>query len=305
MNLVVLAAGSSSRYGRPKQLEPVGPSGELLLDYSIYDAVRSGFSQIVVLTRPEFESQLREHIDSRFAAKVPIAYVLQTLETLPAGFSAPADRRKPWGTAHAILMAEGTVDGPFVVCNADDYYGPQGFRALHDFLGSAGDVSAQALVSYRLRDTLSPAGGVSRGICRRDGSGFVRHMSEVTEIRQSDNTIAGVSANDQRITLCGDEMVSMNLWGFSSAIFSVLTERFEHFLKGCGTQPDAEFLIGTALNDSLASQRITLRTLAANDRWFGMTYPEDRHEAVTRIAELVKAGLYPVNLADGVSSLCN
>ena len=305
MNLVVLAAGSSSRYGRPKQLEPVGPSGELLLDYGIYDAVRSGFSQIVVVTRPEFESQLREHIDSRFAGKLPIAYVFQTLETVPTGFSVPADRRKPWGTAHAILMAEGAVDGPFAVCNADDYYGPRGYRALYDFLRSAGDASAQALVGYRLRDTLSPAGGVSRGVCKRDEFGFVGHVSEVTGIHQSGDTITGVSVDDQQITLSGDEMVSMNLWGFSPDIFSVLNERFEHFLKRCGTQPDAEFLIGTALNDSLASQTITLRTLVTNDRWFGMTYPDDRQEAVTRIAELAKAGLYAVNLADGVADLCN
>ncbi len=305
MNLVVLAAGSSSRYGRPKQLEPVGPSGELLLEYGIYDAVRSGFSQIVVVTRPEFESQLREHIDARFAGKLPITYVSQTLETLPAGFSIPAGRRKPWGTAHAILMARSAVDGPFAVSNADDYYGPRGFQALYDFLGSAGDASAQALVGYRLRDTLSPVGGVSRGICKRDEFGFVRHLSEVTEIHPSGNTITGVSADDQQITLSGDELVSMNLWGFSSAIFSVLNERFAHFLTSCGTRPDAEFLIGTALNDSLASQSITLCSLVANDRWFGMTYPADRQEAVTRIAELVKAGLYPANLADGVSSLCN
>ena len=305
MNLVVLAAGSSSRYGRPKQLEPVGPSGELLLDYGIYDAVRSGFSQIVVVTRPEFESQLRKHIDSRFAGKLPIAYVSQTLETIPAGFSVPADRRKPWGTAHAILMAESVVDTPFAVCNADDYYGPHGYRALYDFLALASDASAHALIGYRLRDTLSPAGGVSRAICKRDEFGFVRHISEVIEIHRLGDTITGVSVDDQQIMLSGDEMVSMNLWGFNPDIFSVLNQGFEHFLRSCDTQPDAEFLIGTALNHSLASQRITLRSLATNDRWFGMTYPEDRQEAVTRIAELAKAGLYPLNLADGVADLCN
>jgi hypothetical protein len=202
-------------------------------------------------------------------------------------------------------MAEAAVDGPFAVCNADDYYGPREYQALFDFLGSAGDSSTQTLVGYRLRDTLSSAGGVSRGICKCDEFGFVQHISEVTEIHETGNTISGISIDDQQTALSGNEMVSMNLWGFSPAIFSILSEGFECFLKGCGTQPDAEFLIGSALNDSLASQRMTLCTLVANDPWFGMTYPEDRRRAATRIAELVKAGLYPMNLSDGVSSLCN
>lgn len=306
---MVLAAGSSTRYGRLKQLEPVGPSGETLLDYGIYDAVRAGFSNVIIVTRSELVEPLRSHIASHLSDKLAVTFVVQSLEPIPTRFSVPPHRTKPWGTAHAILTSQSSVEGPFAVCNADDYYGPSGYRVLADFLNSDSNLhetnNAHALVGYRLRETLAANGGVARGICDCDDTGFVRRISEVRSIRQTNDAIEGIAMDSTTRTLTGDEIVSMNLWGFNLGIFPVLHREFAAFLETIGTQPKAEFLIGPALNTSLHHSFITLRLVETTDRWFGMTYPGDLKGVVAKTAELIAQGVYPDNLARGMAVLCN
>jgi choline kinase len=298
-SLVILAAGLSTRYGGLKQLDGIGQNGEALLDYGIYDAIRSGFSKIVFVIRPELEPLFREHIRVRFAGAIVSALVHQTMEAVPDGISLPADREKPWGAGHGLLMAEQAVDGAFAVCNADDFYGASAYTVLHDHLREvvADRQPAFAMVGYRLRDTLSPEGGVSRGVCRIDHEGYLERVTEVKDIAERDGRITGLAEAGERRTLDGTEIVSMSLWGLLPTVFPPLRRRFAEFLREFGEQPEAEFLMGNVLNDEIAAGRARVRVLLAEDPWFGITFPLDREQAVKRISELVSQGRYPGNLS--------
>jgi NDP-sugar pyrophosphorylase family protein len=289
--LVILAAGMSTRYGKLKQLEAVGPSGEALLDYGIHDALRAGFARIVLVIRRELEEAFRAHCDARWGA-VPIAFAHQRLDQVPAGVVPPADRVKPWGTAHALLAAAPLVDGPCVVSNADDFYGPTAYASLAAHLAGAGD--AHALVGYRLDDTLSEHGGVSRGVCVLDGD-RVRGVTEILDIRRDGAELRGRAADGRLRELRGDTLVSMNLWGFRAAVFGILEEAFRAFLARPAAAT-AEFLLSSTLGELAAADRLRLSVLPTTERWMGVTHPDDREPVAARLRALVANGSYPPKL---------
>ncbi len=296
LTLVVLAAGLSGRYGAVKQLESVGPSDEALLDYAIYDAIRSGFTKIVLVVRPELEDDFRIHMRQLLGDAHAVAFVFQQLDSLPPGYDVPQNRTKPWGTGHAILASEPEVAGPFAVSNADDFYGNSAYALLHDHLVRAGDqLPTFALVGYTLVDTpLSTVGGVSRAICHCDDQGFLESIVEIQEIRAKGNQMTGVTAAGEAYELFGDETASMNLWGLTPAIFPILQKQFAEFMLGADC--DDEFLISTAMNEQVATGQVRVKILPAREQGFGMTHRADKDQVVARIRELVAQGRYPADL---------
>jgi hypothetical protein len=276
--LVILAAGVGSRFGGPKQLSPVGPSGETLLDYAIYDAVRAGFTRVVLVIREELRAPLREHVARVIGAALPVDYVEQRLDE---------GRVKPWGTAHAVLAARDAIDGPFAVCNADDYYGPGAYRLLAAHLtAKASTPPLHAFVGYRLDETLSDHGGVARAVASIGPDGLVARLVEVK----------GLTAAGMQREFTGAEFVSMNLWGFTPAVLAVLEEQFTAFLDAPRREPAAEFLLSTALGDQVTAGRARLRVLPAPDRWLGMTFAADVAAVRAALAERVRGGIYPADL---------
>jgi len=296
--LVVLAAGVGSRFGGPKQLAPVGPSGETLLDYAIYDAMRAGFTRAVLVIREEVRAPLRDHVARVIGSALPVDYVEQRLDDLPGGRRVPAGRVKPWGTAHAVLAARAVVDGPFAVCNADDYYGPGGYQLLARHLAAdRGAPPLHAFVGYRLDQTLSDHGGVARAVASTGGpDGLVARLVEVKDVRRVDGRLQGVTAAGERSAYTGAEAVSMNLWGFTADVLPALETQFETFLTARVLAPDSEFLLSTALGEQVAAGRSRLRVLPAPDRWLGMTFAADLEAVRAALAELVRVGTYPADL---------
>ncbi len=295
--LVILAAGVGSRFGGPKQLSPVGPSGETLLDYAIYDALRAGFTRAVLIIREELRAPLREHVARVIRRALPINYVEQRLDDLPGGRRVPAGRVKPWGTGHAVLAAREALHGPFAVCNADDYYGPGAYRLLAEHLAAKASVPPlHAFVGYRLDATLSAHGGVARAVASTGPDGLVARLVEVKDVRPVDGRLRGVTAAGEESEFTGAESVSMNLWGFTPDVLAVLEEQFTAFLDAQRRALDAEFLLSTALGDQVTAGRARLRMLPAPDRWLGMTFAADVEAVRAALAELVRAGTYPADL---------
>ena len=298
LSFVVLAAGLGSRYGGLKQMEEIGPNGETLMDYNIYTAIQLGFGRLVFLTRNHLVDALRSQIGEKWRDRAEIVYVPQEIDQLPSGFQVPPDREKPWGTGHAILSLEGAVAEPFAVTNADDWYGPHALAQIHGFLQQAdgGDPSKGGMVGYRLHNTLSEHGGVSRGICQRDESGYLQSIVEVGGIQKKTNgSYSGdVDGREQRFT--GEEFVSMNLWGFTPGIFDRLKGLFEAFLRENLLEPKAEFYISTAIGELMQAGAIGIEVLPTDDQWFGMTYQPDHESAVRCIRELIEQGVYPDRL---------
>lgn len=296
---MILAAGLSSRFGTAKQLEPVGPSGEAVLDYAIYDAARAGFSAMVLVIRPEMEVEFRQHMNQLLGGPARLAYAPQELWNVPSGLEVPAGRKKPWGTAHAVLAAADYVQGPFAVANADDLYGAAAYALLAAHLTetAAAEIPVFALVAYRLDETLSPSGGVSRGICSVGEDDFVESAIEVRDIRREADRILGTAPDGTPHTLGGAELVSMNIWGFTPAIFPVLEQQFTRFVLEHATDTDAEFIIGDVVSTMVSDGQARLKALRSEDEWAGLTYPDDKTSVTTRIRELVGQGAYPDNLA--------
>jgi hypothetical protein len=296
---VILAAGLSTRYGSPKQLAPVGPSGEALLDYGIHDARRAGFGDVVFVIRREQEESFREHASRLLADAVPVHYAFQRIDEPASARPAAPGRTKPWGTAHAVLAAAPQVQVPFAVMNADDFYGTTAFTLLADFLRARAEPDGLrlALVGYRLRDTLSAAGGVSRGICRVDDRGRLLSVTEVRGIRDGAAGITGTAESGDTHHLSGDDIASMNLWGCPPAAFPLLERQFLRFLEGAAADPAAEFLIANAVSDELAQGTLSVQVLRSPDAWIGMTFPEDRDRVAARLAHLVAQGRYPDDLS--------
>ena len=293
--LLVLAAGMGSRYGGLKQLDPVGPAGETLLDYSVHDALRAGFDRVVFLIRRDIEKEFRAMIGARYEGKVSVGYAFQQLDDLPPGFTAPSGRTKPWGTAHAVWCAREAIAAPFVAINADDFYGADSFRQMGVFL-SAVDTFAHpadfAMAGYRLDKTLSEHGTVARGICDVGADGLLRGVEEFTDLtRRAD----GVIASGDR-TFAPDTPVSMNFWGFTPQIFPLLDNVLREFLTQHAASEKAECYIPSAVADMITADEATVRVLPTDADWFGVTYREDRPRVVESIAKLVAAGTYPAGL---------
>lgn len=283
-SLVVLAAGMGSRYGGLKQLDPVGPSGEIILDYSVRDALAAGFAKVVFVIRREMAGLFRESVGARYEATTEIAYAFQELDQLPGGRVAPSGRTKPWGTGHAVLAAQSLIREPFAVINADDYYGPSGFRSLAGFLREASP-GRHAMIGYRLDRTLSENGPVSRGICRVDDTGHLVGIQEMTAIARGEDGVIRAEGVPP-ITLTGEEPSSMNFWGFGSDVFEGLERLCEEFLEERGNDPKAEFYLPAAVGSLVTSGEASVTVLSSDDAWMGLTYPDDKPGVVAALAEL-------------------
>jgi len=301
--LVVLAAGLSTRYGRLKQLDPLGPHGEAIMDFNVFDARRAGFGEIVYVVRREIVDAVRAHLTDVFGETLGPRFVCQELEDLPDGFVAPADRRKPWGTAHAVLTAAASIEGPFAVCNADDLYGPGAFELLHAHLASEPPPTESALVGYPLGSTLSGSGGVARGICVLGRDDLLERITEVREIRRSDGWITGIEPDGAQVEMHDEEIVSMNLWGFTPDVVALMRRQFARFLSYWGSDTWAEFFLSTALNGQIELGATKVRLLYAPDTWFGITHAADRARSAAILRERVAAGVYPERLADALLRL--
>lgn len=298
--LFVLAAGMGSRYGGLKQIDGLGPHGETIMDYSIYDAIRAGFGKLVFVIREEFEEAFRDKIVSKYDKLIPVELVFQSVDKLPEGYEAPAERTKPWGTNHAVMMGEDAINEPFAVINADDFYGRESFEALGDFLRSVeGKENEYAMVGYRCGNTLSESGSVSRGVCVTDDEGYLTGVVERTSIaRNEEGKIAFKDENGEEVILEDNTPVSMNMWGFTPDYFEHSKKAFRKFLDENIDKPKSEFYIPTVINDLVREGKATCKVLDTPARWFGVTYAEDRPEVVKKFARLHEEGVYPDDLLE-------
>ena len=302
-SLVVLAAGLSTRYGRLKQLDPLGPGGEAIMDFNVFDAARAGFGSVTYVVRREILEDVRRHVDRVIGSTFPTHFVCQELDLLPEGFRAPPERVKPWGTAHAVLCAATQVEAPFGVCNADDLYGPGAFQQLHDFLSLDPVPTEAALVAYNLETTLSGAGGVARGICVLGKHDHLERVTEVQNIQKNDGWITGRTTDGAPVELSGQEMVSMNLWGFTQPVIDLLQRQFRRFLEYWGADTQAECFLSTTVNAQIQLGATRVKVLGAPDNWFGVTHAADRDRSQVILRERVASGAYPERLADTLARM--
>jgi hypothetical protein len=283
-----------SRYGGLKQMDPVGPHGATIIDYSVYDALQAGFNKLVFVIRRDIEAAFRDAVGRRFEPHVAVHYVFQELSALPAGFDLPAGRLKPWGTGHAVLMAADVVQEPFAVINADDFYGAHSFQLLADHLAT--DTPDSAMAGFVLRNTLSEFGAVARGVCRVAADGFLEEIRELTGIEKEGEAARYADGAGVLRTLTGDELVSMNMWGFHPALFAALREQFITFLASHGNQLKSEFYIPTVVNTLIQGGAGRVRVLPTRASWFGVTYREDRPFVLGGIRKLIEQRAYPEKL---------
>ncbi len=298
LTLVILAAGMGSRYGGLKQLDPVGPHDATIMDYSVYDAKRAGFERVVFVIRPDIEQEFKDQIGARYSAHIPVDYAFQRLDSIPAGFEIPEDRKKPWGTGHANLAAADAVSGPFAVINADDFYAREAFVALANFLQAPckTDVVGCCMVGYKLRSTLSEHGTVGRGVCRCDADGFLEDIVEMQKIERDGSRAVFTADDGSQQSLTGDEIVSMNCWGFAPSVFDLLTNEFVRFMQNHGSRPGAEFHLPGAINTLIRKGKASVKVLSCDAQWCGVTYRDDKPFVQKRIADLVAEGAYPERL---------
>ncbi|MCR5746057.1 MAG: nucleotidyltransferase [Bacteroidales bacterium] len=298
--LLVLAAGMGSRYGSLKQMDGLGPSGEAIIDYSIYDAILSGFGKVVFVIRHSFAEEFKKIFSKeRFGGKVDVEYVYQELDCLPEGYTVPSFREKPWGTNHAVMMAADVIHEPFAVINSDDFYGREGFAAVADFLrGVEGKKGEYALVGYYLKNTLSDFGTVSRGVCAADAEGCLTGVVERTSIARKDDGKVYFTDKGQDFEVSEDSVVSMNFWGFTPDYFDYSAEIFRTFLDSDDVKvnPKAEFFIPYVADVLIRRGDASFKVLNCDAKWFGVTYKEDRPSVVAKIGELIEKGVYPRNL---------
>ena len=299
--LVVMAAGMGSRYGGLKQVDPVGSHGQLIIDYSIYDAHRAGFDTVVFVIKRELEETFRSSIGDRLSRVMEVRYAYQELADLPEGYAVPGGRVKPWGTCHAVLAARHVVDGPFAVINSDDYYGPEAFRAIYDYLLSHpdGDRYEYAMVGYLLGNTVTEHGHVARGVCAEDENHYLRQVTEHTHIeKDGDHARFTEDGGATWSVLPGDAMVSMNLWGFTPSFLREAQSRFPAFLeRALAEQPEkGEYFLPSVVSQLIDEGKARVRVLRSHDRWYGVTYKEDKPTVVQAIAAMTQRGLYPEQL---------
>lgn len=293
--LLVLAAGMGSRYGGLKQLDPMGPHGETVLDYSVHDALRAGFGKVVFVIRRDIEEPFRKTIGKRYEHQAELDYVFQDLNDLPEGHTVPEGRHKPWGTAHALRAARHSVTGPFAVINADDFYGADAYRVMAEYFAgcAASNQAPLAMVGYPLSHTLSEHGAVNRGICRSD-NGKLQSVEEVTDIQMDrTGTVLGSNRKGEEIRLDPESLVSMNFWGFSDLLFQPLERHFSNFLKYEAHVLNAEFYIPSFVDDMIARENAVCDLLQTSANWFGVTYPGDKPFVQQHLRELIEQGVYP------------
>ncbi len=295
--LVVLAAGLGTRYGGLKQIDAVGPNGETIIDYALYDAIRAGFGRVVFVIRHYFEDAFREKVSSKFDNVVETAYAYQELDACVGDFVVSEDRDKPWGTGHALLVARDVVDGPFAVINADDYYGPNSFGTILSFIAARDALSSDyAMVGYTLRNTLSDYGNVSRGVCECDKQMFLKRITERMRIEKCGNGARYFDGDGIEHLLTGDEIVSMNLWGFQPSVFDHFQSSFDRFLRDRGGRDNPELLIPSVADDLIRNGKATVKVLRTDDSWFGVTYRQDKPIAIECVRKLIDRGVYPERL---------
>lgn len=295
--LVILAAGIGSRYGGVKQMDKIGPSGESIIDYSVFDAIRAGFGKVVFVLNPKIENDFKEIYESRLAGKIETDYVLQEVSAVPDGVEINPDRIKPWGTGHAVLVAKDVVNEPFAVINADDFYGKNAFELLGKFLSETNNNSTDyAMVGYKLENTLSENGSVSRGVCQSE-NGLLTDVVERTSIMNEGEDIVFTDKGKTE-KIAGNSVVSMNFWGFSPLFFNQLEKDFISFIQEKSNEIKAEFYIPSVANDLINNKEATIKVLTSNDRWFGVTYQEDKETTIKEVKKLVDKGYYPEKLWD-------
>lgn len=293
--LVILAAGMGSRYGGLKQLDELGPNGEAIIDYSLYDAIRAGFGKVVFIIRTDFADEFKARFEPNLKGRIATDYVYQSLDKVPEGFTVSLDREKPWGTAHAVMMAADVVKEPMAVINADDFYGSEAYRVMADFLVTSKDSSEYSMIGYRISNTLSPYGSVSRGVCMTDENGYLTSVVERTKIRREPEGIFYYEGED-RFPLDENAPVSMNFWGMKPEVFKYIKEGFSKFLTEHGHESKTEYFIPLLINDNIVKGNISTRVLACDSSWFGITYREDKPLAQKEIRSLIEQGEYPADL---------
>jgi hypothetical protein len=294
--LLVLAAGMGTRYGGNKQLDEVGPSGETIIDYSIYDAIRAGFGKIVFVIRRDIEEQVKERFVERLRDKIIVDYVFQEITNLPEGVKVAPDRSKPWGTSHAILVTEKKIKEPFGVINADDYYGVESFKILYDFLVNDKDPNCYSIVGYKLGNTLSDHGHVNRGVCKVGPDGLLQGIVETRQIEKTYDGAKAPAHDGKELHFTGNEVVSMNLWGFKPSCYHFLGTEFRDFINKHGMDLKSELDIPTSVDKFVKSGDIKIKILATNERWFGVTYREDKPFVVENIKKMIRKGIYPARI---------
>ena len=295
--LFLLAAGMGSRYGGLKQLDGLGPNGETIMDYSIYDAIHAGFGKLVFVIRKDFEQDFRDKVASKYEGHLPVEIVFQSLEDLPEGFTVPEGRTKPWGTNHAVLMGKDVIKEPFAVINCDDFYGADSFKVMGKFLSSLpeGSKNKYSMVGFRVGNTLSESGTVSRGVCGTDSNGFLTDVVERTKIQRIDGQVKYLEDDGETWTAIPDTTpVSMNFWGFTPDYFDYSQDFFKYFLGLESTKSNlkAEFFIPLMMDKLIKDNTATCEVLDTTSKWFGVTYPEDRPDTVAKIQKIVDAGVY-------------
>lgn len=294
--LVIMAAGMGSRYGGNKQIDGIGPSGEILMEYSIHDALKAGFNKIVFIIKPEMEATFRKLCGDHIAKKADVVYTFQTYDSLPSFYTVPNERTKPFGTVHALLAAKGVVNTPFAILNADDYYGVDSFKTMYKAITEMAATGKACMMGYRLKNTVSENGTVTRGVCEVENGTLVK-VKETYQIKLLENgTIWDVQSSEQ---LDPDALVSMNFWGFTPWIFDVAQEYFETFLHGLSTDElKAECLLPTMVDDMMRGGRLSVNVLSTDSRWFGVTYQEDKSKVQESLKKLHEAGFYPTSLRE-------
>lgn len=296
--LVIMAAGMGSRYGGLKQIDPIDEYGNIIMDFSIYDAKQAGFEKVVFIIKKENEDTFKEAVGNRMAQHMEVEYVFQDLNNIPEGFSVPEGRVKPWGTAHAVLSAIDVVDGPFAVINADDYYGKNAFKVIYDYLSTHEDDDKYryTMVGYQLKNTITEHGHVARGVCEVNAENELIGITERTKIEKRENGIAYTEDDGETwIPLDGDTLVSMNMWGFTRSILDEIKAGFPAFLEqGLSVNPmKCEYYLPGVVNDLLEKQQATVTVLESTDKWYGVTYKEDKPMVVEAIRQIKRAGVYP------------
>jgi UTP-glucose-1-phosphate uridylyltransferase len=296
--LLILAAGIGSRYGGLKQADGVGPSGEAILDYSICDAIRAGFGKVVFIIRKDIEDDMKQIFFDRWSKKIEIDYVFQEVDNLPGGFQSPAGRTKPWGTGHAIWVAKDKIKEPFCVINADDFYGRGAYQLTFTFLSDIQNLinSRYCLIGYILKNSLSEHGFVSRAECRTDDKGMLAYVKERTKIKREGNKVFFEDEKGTRSGIDENTIVSMNMWGFMPSLFDYLEEGMIRFLKDNSTSLKAEYFLPSLVDELIKDGKVEVPVLQTDEKWFGMTYQEDREMVSGKLADLVKQGLYPTRI---------